>query len=328
MGMNGLMKVWLGCLTAALALIGLLAGRCAQAETTVATPELIFGQQAAAEVTVSNTPPSIPTLLHRRQAIQPNRPAPGRSPTLIEAVKPMTITVVYDNNAYDRRLQTAWGFACLVERGDIKLLFDTGGDGGVLVSNMGTLGFDPVDLDVVLLSHIHGDHTGGLGTLLATGSRPRVFLPSSFPADYKAQIRVQTKLVEVDQAVEIIEGVYTTGEMGSNIIEQALVLKTTEGLVVITGCAHPGIVEMVRQAKAVGGDEPYLVVGGFHLGGASKAQIKEIISSFRRLGVQNVAPCHCTGNQAIDLFHQAFGDSFIHSGAGKVLVFDAQDWGE
>jgi 7,8-dihydropterin-6-yl-methyl-4-(beta-D-ribofuranosyl)aminobenzene 5'-phosphate synthase len=246
----------------------------------------------------------------------------------MKEVKSMTITVVYDNNAYDPWLQTAWGFACLVERGDTKILFDTGGDGGVLLSNMDSLGFDPADLDVVLLSHIHRDHTGGLGSLLATRNRPLVYLPGSFLADYKAQIRAQTDLVEVDQAVEIIDGVYTTGEMGSGIIEQALILKTTEGLVVVTGCAHPGIVEMVRRAKAVGGAELYLVLGGFHLGNVSEVQVEEIISDFRRLGVQNVAPCHCTGHQAIDLFHRAYGDNFVQSGAGKVLVFDGQDSGE
>jgi 7,8-dihydropterin-6-yl-methyl-4-(beta-D-ribofuranosyl)aminobenzene 5'-phosphate synthase len=243
----------------------------------------------------------------------------------MKAVKPMTITIVYDNNAYDPRLQTAWGFACLVERGDTKILFDTGGDGGVLLSNMDSLGFDPGDLDVVLISHIHGDHTGGLGSLLATRNRPWVYLPSSFPADYKAQIRAQTDLVEVDQAVEIIDGVYTTGQMGSGIIEQALVLKTTEGLVVVTGCAHPGIVEMVQRAKEVGGDELYLVLGGFHLGSVSKAQVEEIIADFQRLDVQTVAPCHCTGDQAIGLFRQAYGEDFIQTGAGKILVFDGQD---
>jgi 7,8-dihydropterin-6-yl-methyl-4-(beta-D-ribofuranosyl)aminobenzene 5'-phosphate synthase len=289
----------------------------------VVTPETVSIQQGVADVTVSST--STPTPSHPRQAIQANRPAPRLTPTPMKAMKSMTITIVYDNYAYNPRLQTAWGFACLVERGDKKILFDTGGDGSVLLSNMSTLGFDPGDLDVILLSHIHGDHTGGLASLLGTGNRPLIYLPSSFPADYKAQIGAQTDLVEVDQPVEIIEGVYTTGQMGSGIIEQALVLKTSEGLAVVTGCAHPGIIEMVRQAKTVGGDELYLVLGGFHLGSASKAQVREIISDFRRLGVQNVAPCHCTGDQAIALFHQAYGDSFVHSGAGKVLVFDGQD---
>jgi 7,8-dihydropterin-6-yl-methyl-4-(beta-D-ribofuranosyl)aminobenzene 5'-phosphate synthase len=245
----------------------------------------------------------------------------------------MSITVVYDNNAYDPRLRTAWGFACLIERGETTILFDTGGDGGVLLSNMAALDLEPRDVDLVVLSHIHGDHTGGLSSLLAVGAQPTVYVPRSFPARFKARVRAQTdvsvrlrllntSLVEVGEAVEITDGVYTSGGMGSGLVEQALVLSTAQGLVVVTGCAHPGVVEMVRRAKEVGGDEVYLVLGGFHLGGASGARVQQIITDFRRLGVQKVAPCHCTGDRALGLFREAYGEDFIRNGAGKVLVVD------
>lgn len=256
----------------------------------------------------------------------------------------MIITVVYDNNAYDPRLQTSWGFGCLIERGETTILFDTGGDGALLLSNMAALDLDPRDVDVIVLSHIHGDHIGGLDSLLATGAQPMVYVPRSFPADFKAQVRAHTDLMvehlhlipehfeiervdqrgtsvqEVHKAVEITDGVYTTGEMGTRIVEQALVLSTARGLVVVTGCAHPGVAEMVRRAKEVGGDEVYLVLGGFHLGGTSEARVKEIIADFRRLGVQKVAPCHCTGDKAIGLFREAYGEDFIQNGVGKILV--------
>jgi 7,8-dihydropterin-6-yl-methyl-4-(beta-D-ribofuranosyl)aminobenzene 5'-phosphate synthase len=232
----------------------------------------------------------------------------------------VSITVVYDNNAYDPRLQTAWGFGCLIKRGETTILFDTGGDGAVLLSNMAALDLEPRDVDVVVLSHIHGDHTGGLSSLLASGAQPTVYVPRSFPASFKARVRAQANLVEVGEAVEITDGVYTSGEMGSGLIEQALVLSTAQGLVVVTGCAHPGVVEMVRRAKEVGGDEIYLVLGGFHLGGASKGKIEEIIADFQRLGVQTVAPCHCTGGRALSLFREAFGEDFIRNGVGKILV--------
>ena len=253
----------------------------------------------------------------------------------------LTLTVVYDNNAYDPRLKAAWGFACLIERGETTILFDTGGDGAVLLSNMAVLDLDPRDVDVVVLSHIHGDHTGGLGGLLATGAQPTVYVPRSFPADFKAQVKAHARVVEVREPMEILPGVYTTGEMGSGIIEQALVLSTARGLVVVTGCAHPGVVEMVRRAKEVGGgdalargptkeiagktwervsaSEVYLVLGGFHLGGASEARIEEIIADFRQLGVQRVAPCHCTGDKAFRLFREAYGEDFIEAGVGLVL---------
>lgn len=287
---------------------GLLASQCMPAVTE--TPEVVMTERATAHTTPRRivTPTASPTL------------EPKRTPT--GKVVPVRIAVVYDNNAYDPRLQTAWGFAGLIERGDTTILFDTGGDGAMLLSNMAALDLDPRDVDIVVLSHIHGDHTGGLGRLLATDVRPTVYVPRSFPASFKAQVRANTDLVEVHEAVEIADGVYTTGEMGRGIIEQGLVLRTPKGLVVITGCAHPGIAEMVRQAKAVGGDEVYLVLGGFHLGSASEARIKDIIADFRRLGVQKVAPCHCTGDKAIGLFREAYGEDFIQNGAGKVLVFD------
>jgi 7,8-dihydropterin-6-yl-methyl-4-(beta-D-ribofuranosyl)aminobenzene 5'-phosphate synthase len=229
------------------------------------------------------------------------------------------ITVVYDNVAYDPRLRTAWGFACLVEAGEKTILFDTGGDGTILLKNMGMLGVDPQRIEVVVLSHIHGDHTGGLEGLLGTDVRPTVYLPRSFPSDFKSRVRTKTDVVEVAGAAKIAEGVYTTGEMGSGIIEQALVVQTSRGLVVVTGCAHPGIAEMMARAAEIGGDEVYVVLGGFHLGGASQARVEEIIAEFRRLDVETVAPSHCTGDNAMRLFHEAYGQDFIASGAGQAI---------
>jgi 7,8-dihydropterin-6-yl-methyl-4-(beta-D-ribofuranosyl)aminobenzene 5'-phosphate synthase len=241
-------------------------------------------------------------------------PTPSEGKT--EAVM---ITVVYDNIAYDPRLGTAWGFACLIETREKTVLFDTGGDGVILLKNLGMLGVEPKSIEVVVLSHIHGDHTGGLESLLRTDARPTVYLPRSFSSDFKSRVRAQADVVEVGGATKIAEGVYTTGEMGSGIIEQALVVQTSQGVVVVTGCAHPGISDMVAQAAEIGGDEVYLVLGGFHLGGASQARVEEIITEFRRLGVEKVAPSHCTGDNAIRLFREAYGQDVIASGAGQVI---------
>jgi 7,8-dihydropterin-6-yl-methyl-4-(beta-D-ribofuranosyl)aminobenzene 5'-phosphate synthase len=232
----------------------------------------------------------------------------------------LTITIVYDNNAYDPRLKTAWGFSCLIEYRGQVILFDTGGDSPTLLANMDALGIDPGKIETVVLSHIHGDHTGGLSGLLPmTGDGSTVFVPQSFPARFKDAVQIKARLVEVAGPREIGEEVHTTGELGTGIIEQSLVVKTDGGLVIITGCAHPGIVEVIRRAKALSGDEVYLVLGGFHLGGKSRKEIEGIISEFRRLGVRKVAPCHCTGEQAIRLFLQEYGDDFFQCGAGRVI---------
>ena len=228
----------------------------------------------------------------------------------------MRFATIYDNRSLYPHLASRWGFACLV--GD-DLLFDTGGDGHTLLSNMAKMGIDPSRIGTVVLSHAHGDHTGGLGSLLGTGVRPTVYVPRSFPSRFKADVRSLTRLVEVHEPLEIRPGVHTTGEVGRGLAEQALAVETEKGLVVITGCAHPGVVEMVRHARQIGEGEVYLVLGGFHLGGVSGRRVERIIADFRRLGVQKVAPCHCTGDRAIEIFAEEYGEDFIRVGVGMVL---------
>jgi len=227
------------------------------------------------------------------------------------------LATVYDNRSLHPHLASRWGFACLV--GD-DLLFDTGGDGRTLLYNMTKMGIDPMGIRTVVLSHVHGDHTGGLGALLGTGVRPTVYVPRSFPRRFKADVRILATLVEVHGPMEIRPGIYTTGGVGSSIIEQALVVETGDGLVVVTGCAHPGVVEMVHRAQEAVDGEVALVMGGFHLGGASRAKIESIIAEFRRLGVQKVAPAHCTGDRARQVFADEFGEDFIPVGVGLVIT--------
>jgi 7,8-dihydropterin-6-yl-methyl-4-(beta-D-ribofuranosyl)aminobenzene 5'-phosphate synthase len=265
-------------------------------------------------------PTSAPAPTATRASLLGPTLTPEVGPTEIETV---TFTIVYDNNSYNRALRTAWGFACLVETEGATVLFDTGGDGPTLLSNMARLGVDLQAIDVVVLSHIHGDHVNGLAGLLDEGVRPVVYVPAAFPASFKTGVRARTDLVEVEEPLEILPGVYTTGEVGSGIIEQALVVETGEGLVVVTGCAHPGVVEMVRRAREVVEGEVALVMGGFHLGGADGRQIEGIIADFRRLGVQRVAPCHCTGDWARQMFADAFGTDFMPAGVGWVIAVDS-----
>jgi 7,8-dihydropterin-6-yl-methyl-4-(beta-D-ribofuranosyl)aminobenzene 5'-phosphate synthase len=96
-----------------------------------------------------------------------------------------------------------------------------------------------------------------------------------------------------------------------------LIIETQQGSIVLTGCAHPGIVEIVQQAQTVG--EIYLVMGGFHLADSGTAEVEAVIAELKRSGVQQAAPGHCTGDQAIDQFRAAFGPDFIPIGAGAVL---------
>lgn len=233
----------------------------------------------------------------------------------------LRLTIVYDNNPYKEGLETGWGFSCLIEGTERTILFDTGMDGSLLLANMGKLGIAPEKVEIVVLSHIHGDHVGGLSRFLERSSRPvTVYLPMSFPENFKAGVKQRgAKVVEVDKAVEICERVYSTGELGQTIKEQSLVIRTDEGLVVITGCAHPGVVHIVEKAREVFGKNVYLVMGGFHLGGVSSAALRQIADAIQGVGVQHVAPCHCSGDSARKMFAEAYGEDFIRVGVGKCL---------
>jgi 7,8-dihydropterin-6-yl-methyl-4-(beta-D-ribofuranosyl)aminobenzene 5'-phosphate synthase len=293
-------------------LVGLLIAGCAAPSPLSPTATVVPTRTSA---------PTVAPTLQQTQEIAPTtstRPMPTATPT--EAAGSVTVTILYDNNEYDERLETAWGFSCLVEGPEKTILFDTGGDSAMLLRNVRTLGIDPQDVDVVVISHVHGDHVGGLTGFLKENHVVTVYLPQSFPKDIKDVTReAGAKVIEVREPVEICEHVYSTGELGDGIKEQSLMIETARGLVVITGCAHPGVVNIVRKAKELAGGEVYLVLGGFHLGGASEAKIADIVEAFQQLGVQKVAPCHCSGDVARRLFGEAYGEDFIPAGVGSRL---------
>jgi 7,8-dihydropterin-6-yl-methyl-4-(beta-D-ribofuranosyl)aminobenzene 5'-phosphate synthase len=189
--------------------------------------------------------------------------------------------------------------------------------------NKRALGHDPNEIDIVVISHSHGDHIGGLSGLLHERPGVVVYLPQSFSQGIKQAVtEVGAELVEVLEPVQICAHVSSTGESGDGIKEQALLIETSRGLIVITGCAHPGIVKVIQRAREMTGEQVYLVLGGFHLGGASEATVDGIVDDFQRLGVQRVAPCHCSGETARRLFEQAYGEGFTLVGVGSQLVVD------
>jgi 7,8-dihydropterin-6-yl-methyl-4-(beta-D-ribofuranosyl)aminobenzene 5'-phosphate synthase len=240
-----------------------------------------------------------------------------------EISKPETITVIYDNYPYKKGLQTAWGFSCLVRGWDKAILFDTGGEGRLLLANMRGLEIDPHEIGMVVLSHIHGDHVGGLAALLQQHHGVTVVVPQSFPSDFKKGVRrLGARLQEVEGFIELCPGVYSTGEMGQWIKEQALVLRASRGLIVITGCAHPGIVEILEKVKGRFNEEVLLVMGGFHLMDKSVNEIKGIIASFQKWGVRYVGPGHCSGDTARRLFQDSYGKAFLPIGVGMEIRID------
>ena len=231
------------------------------------------------------------------------------------------LTVLFDNVPHRKDLKTAWGFSCLVEAQRQTILFDTGSDGNILLHNMKILGLNPKVIQAVFLSHDHGDHTGGLRTFLMKNPEVTVYPLVTFSKSLQQSVRSYgAKMVVVEDSIRLFDGVYSTGETGSGIKEQGLILATSEGLVILTGCAHPGIVRMVRETRARFDKDILLVMGGFHLGGSSSSEIRKVAHELRELGVRKVAPSHCTGPEATDLLRELWGEDFVESGVGTVVT--------
>ena len=244
-------------------------------------------------------------------------PAPQATPTVPPTPSPITLTLVYDNRSFDARLTTDWGLASVIEDGPTTVLFDTGGTGAILLDNLRLLEVEVRRIDAIVLSHSHRDHTDGLSALLAAIT-PTLYAPSAVLRILPRSVRDRVRLIDTDQPTAITARLQTTGVLGASIPEQALIIKTAQGLSVITGCAHPGIVEIVRQARQWGPID--LIVGGFHLLDASPTQVANVIEELQALGVRRVAPTHCTGEPTIAQFRAAFADNFIEAGAGAVIV--------
>lgn len=158
-----------------------------------------------------------------------------------------TISVIYDNNFIDRRMRPAWGFSALIEHEGKQMLFDTGGDAGTLLNNASAMGVDLHSVPNVFLSHAHGDHTGGLGALLRPGLK--IFIPRSFPTGFFSHVQKASAIpVVVSDPLWCLEGFRSTGELGRGVLEQSLIVDAPHGPVLVTGCAHPGIVNITEFA--------------------------------------------------------------------------------
>jgi 7,8-dihydropterin-6-yl-methyl-4-(beta-D-ribofuranosyl)aminobenzene 5'-phosphate synthase len=233
----------------------------------------------------------------------------------------ITVTILFDNFWTDDRLNIGWGFAALLETPEHTILFDTGADGDALLENMRLLGKDPTAVEAIVISHAHHDHTGGLAALFDLGARPPVYLLGAFPAGLRDEVANSASVIESAAGQEIVPGIRTTGQVGSEIPEQALILDTAKGIVVITGCAHPGIVQMVERARGLSSKPLHLVMGGFHLMQATGGEIERVLTEFQRLGVERAGPTHCSGLITMNAFQNTYGENFQRLGVGRVLTF-------
>jgi 7,8-dihydropterin-6-yl-methyl-4-(beta-D-ribofuranosyl)aminobenzene 5'-phosphate synthase len=237
-----------------------------------------------------------------------------------EKGKEITMTILYDNYVFQEGLKSDWGFSCLVKGTEKTILFDTGTRGDLLLENMAKLKVDPKIVDLVVLSHYHQDHTGGLSAFLKKNPKVTVYALASFGKEFIRNVKeAGAQVIPVDKPMTICKDVCLTGSMGDRIKEQSLMIHTAKGLVVITGCSHPGIVQILKRAQTLQKKDIHLVFGGFHLMAESEKDLQKIIEQFKSLKVAKVGPTHCTGAKAIQEFKKAYGTNFLPMGVGRVL---------
>lgn len=265
------------------------------------------------------------------------------------------ITILYDAFGDRPGLTPDWGFAALVEYGGRRILFDAGNDGEVFARNVRALGVDLRHLDFAVVSHRHGDHTGGLPYLLRLNPTVKIYAPAErfgvfggsvpttiirpdtalpprmryFAGAAPPALRSSTAwptahFILVDTLTEVAPGVALVSTISRTpgtleLHELSLVLHTPKGLVVLVGCSHPGI-ETILDATRPYGDHVHEIVGGLHLVATPDAEIERIARSLHDTWqLDLVAPGHCTGEPAFDVLARAFGDRYVYAGLGTII---------
>lgn len=234
------------------------------------------------------------------------------------------ITILYDNRCDNSYLQEGWGFSALIEYNESKILFDTGGDGSAFSSNLQKLQLSYSEVTHLLFSHRHWDHVAGFKQIIKElDKNTALYVPRKFPWLLRKQAGSHLKKVTVVRSFEeIAPNIYSLVLKGGFwLYEQALVLKTPKGLGIITGCAHPGIVQILKAAQERLQSNIYFVLGGFHQLYTPAKQSADIVKQFQVMNVQRVAPCHCSGDHLIRQFQEAFGSNFSKIGTGTILSF-------
>lgn len=209
----------------------------------------------------------------------------------------MKITIIYDNRVWKKGLEPDWGFSCLVEAHSKKILFDTGNHGNILMENMHKLDIDPVSVDEVFISHSHYDHAGGLNDFLGA-KKCKAYIPLSCPEPIGAE-----EVIKVKDPLEIHDHLFSTGELKG--IEQSLLIQTGQSVVVVAGCSHPGVGEILKAAAAYG--KVKALVGGLH-GFKDFALLKDL---------DMICPTHCT--QFIEEIRDQYPQKYLEGGAGRVI---------
>ncbi len=235
-------------------------------------------------------------------------------------IEKLFIQILYDNILYNKDLVNDWGFSCIIKIDGKNILFDTGAKGDILMMNMEKSSIYPKDIDYVFISHDHWDHTGGLEEFLKINNNVKVYLLKTFSEETKQIVKDNNaEIIEIENEQNIFEHIITTGDMIGEKHEQSLIIETDKGNIIIAGCAHPNIVNIIEKSKKLSNNNILLVAGGFHYLHDNAVQIDNNIAKLKPYNIEYIAPSHCTGDMAIKQIKYIFGNSFVDSGVGKIL---------
>jgi 7,8-dihydropterin-6-yl-methyl-4-(beta-D-ribofuranosyl)aminobenzene 5'-phosphate synthase len=278
------------------------------------------------------------------------------APAGMAAAEPNSqITILYDAFGTDAAMKKDWGFSALVEVAGKRILFDTGNDADIFAANVKAKGVDLANIDFVVLSHRHSDHMAGLSHVLSVNPTVKIYapregfgiygssLPSSFyrkdeslppemryydgrpPDVMKFGTAWQGANIElVDKTMEIVPGITLIALVSDapgtkELKELSLAVNTSDGVVLVVGCAHPGVEKIVEAAAAIN-PKIHLIAGGFHLVVAPNEVITRSVAALKdTFKVENIAPGHCTGEPTFAALKQAFGDRYLYAGVGTSL---------
>ena len=269
------------------------------------------------------------------------------------------ITVLYDAFGKDAAMTKDWGYSALVEINGKRILFDTGGDPAIFAKNVKAKGVDLTKLDFVVLSHRHTDHVGGVSYLLKVNPKVKIYAPtdgigglfgSDLPSYRKdealpAQMRYYeggtpeikklrtvftgANIQLIDMTTELVPGITLIARVSDvpgtkEMKELSLAINTADGIVLVVGCAHPGIEGIVAEAVKIN-PRIHLIAGGFHLVAAQDPAIEKIVATLHdTYRVDYIAPGHCTGEPTFAALRKGFGDHYLYAGLGTVLSLDAR----
>lgn len=275
------------------------------------------------------------------------------------AETPSRVTILYDSFGNAPSLTMDWGFAALVEYGGKRILFDTGNNAAIFEHNVKALGINLRNLDFVVISHRHADHTSGITYLLAANPNVPIYVPDEAwglfahraPNDYRKEPTLPADMrywgghppafveggtpwpganfIPVAQKTEIAPGIFVLAGVSMfpgtlELKELSLAIRSPQGLILVVGCSHPGVEHILQEASAI---DPHIniLLGGLHQLQKPDAEVERIAAVLHdQYRLLRIAPGHCTGEPEFAALKRAFGDRYVYAGVGSVIDLQVQ----